>query len=53
MLERFERISHMYGPQTLPGKPRNDVLVHVEGGVEEGEKIIIRWNWPGLPTRRI
>lgn len=28
--------------------PRNDVLVHLEGGVEEGEKVIVRWEWPAF-----
>jgi hypothetical protein len=33
---------------TKDAKPRHDVLVHLEGGVEEGEKVIVRWDWPGF-----
>jgi hypothetical protein len=28
------------------GRPKHDVVVHLDGGIEEGERIVVVWHWP-------
>jgi hypothetical protein len=31
---------------TTAGKPSLDVVVHLDGGIEEGEVVVVEWSWP-------
>jgi len=28
------------------GRPKHDVVVHLDGGIESGERIVVVWHWP-------
>jgi hypothetical protein len=45
--DRGTRAHRTYSWSATPaGKPRMDVVVHLDGGIEEGEVIVVEWSWP-------
>lgn len=45
--DRGTRVHRTYSWSTTgSGKPSMDVVVHLDGGLEEGEVVIVEWDWP-------